>query len=68
MLPRHCKQNLLGGGAGLLLAAATGALLALALSLALAAALLGGAASLATLTTEQETNRIVQSNKYQKTI
>ena len=63
MLPRHCKQNLLGGGAGLLLAAATtGALLALG-GLALAAtALLGGAASLATLTTEKYTNRTTFKN------
>ena len=53
------KGKLLGGGAGLLLAAATtGALLALG-GLALAAtALLGGAASLASLTTSKETNRL----------
>ena len=54
MSPHHCKQNLLGDG-GLLLAAAAGALLAL--SLALGAALLGGAASLASLATEKYANR-----------
>ena len=47
----HCKQNLLGDG-GLLLAAAAGALLALGLALG-APALLGGAASLATLTKDK---------------
>ena len=47
----HCKQNLLGDG-GLLLAATTAALLALGLALG-TTALLGGAASLATLTKDK---------------
>ena len=51
---RHASR-LLGGGGRLLLAAAAGALLAL--SLALGAALLGGAASLASLATEKYANR-----------